>query len=206
MCVWMCVSAPSNQSAHTRQGCGSLRRRVQSECRVLARLEASPVTGLLGMERKRQGSTLLALVLAHPGVAGLWPGVQACHSRRARLARGGKVHFVIRCFKTRLRRHPSHASWPPTHPPRCWVCHGPGTYRHGVTHATVTHSAVSPPASSGPSWGPASHLNLTATTAQLLTTHLLHLALSGCTGALRPASNPGDKVNSMGNLGTNHVH
>lgn len=136
-----CESAPSNQSAHTRQGCGSLRRRVQSECRVLARLEASPVTGLLGMERKRQGSTLLALVLAHPGVAGLWPGVQACHSRRARLARGGKVHFVIRCFKTRLRRHPSHASWPPTHPPRCWVCHGPGTYGHGVTHATVTHSA-----------------------------------------------------------------
>lgn len=87
---------PSIQSAHTRQGCGSLRRRVLSECRVLARLEASPVTGLLGMERNRQGTTVLA---SRPGfspprgcrawgqacrraTAGVpaWPGAERCIS------------------------------------------------------------------------------------------------------------------------------
>lgn len=93
------------------------------------------------MERNRQGTNPLALVLAHPGVAGLArPGV-------CRLAGpgGGKVHFVIRCFKTRLRRHPFALPFPHAPAPRrccvvprAWCCMA--RYGHGVTHATVTHS------------------------------------------------------------------
>ena len=104
-------SCAINQPIHG-QGCGSLRRRVLSECRVLARLEASPVTRLLGMERERQGPPFSPWFEPTQGLPG-W-------ARRARLGRGGKVHFVIRCFKSRLRR-PS-----PTHPPRCWAARKEG--------------------------------------------------------------------------------
>lgn len=108
--------APAGQSAHPRRGGGSLRRRVLSECRVLARLEARPVTRLLGMERQRQGLPSSPWFEPTQGVAGLGQACRACQA-----GRGGRLLFVIRCFKTRLRRHPSH-------PPAALlgVCHQPG--------------------------------------------------------------------------------
>lgn len=63
VCLWPCTPyTPSTphvpqQSISPSRGeaGGSLRSRGLSECRVLARLEASPVTRLLGMERGPQG-------------------------------------------------------------------------------------------------------------------------------------------------------
>lgn len=115
----VCVALPSSQSAHTRQGCGSLRRRVLSECRVLARLEASPVTRLLGMERNRQGTT-----------QGL-PGLQA---RRAGWPGGRRGAFRDSLFQDSFATTPfalpfPHAALPPRAAaataacvPRAWYC------------------------------------------------------------------------------------
>lgn len=132
----VCVPLPSSQSAHTRQGCGSLRRRVLSECRVLARLEASPVTRLLGMERNRQGAT-----------QGL-PGLQAW---RAGWPGGRKGAFRDSLFQDSFATTPFALPFPTLPPraaaasaaaaacvPRAWYCMA--RYGHGVTHATVTHS------------------------------------------------------------------
>lgn len=148
---------PAFQSAHTRQGCGSLRRRVLSECRVLARLEASPVTGLLGMERNRQGTTVLA---SRPGFSpprGCRAWGQAC--RRAGVPKqacqpgpGRKGAFRDLLFQDSFATTPFAAL---LGVPRAW--HPMARYGHGVTHATVTHSELPPPADPGPFWGPASH-------------------------------------------------
>lgn len=103
----VCVPLPSSQSAHTRQGCGSLRRRVLSECRVLARLEASPVTRLLGMERNRQGAT-----------QGL-PGLQAW---RAGWPGGRKGAFRDSLFQDSFATTPFALPFPHAPAPRCCFC------------------------------------------------------------------------------------
>lgn len=145
------------------------------------------------------------------------------------------MHFVIRCFKTRLRRHPSP---PPTHPPRllrvprAWRVLCMARYGHGVTHATVTHSEVPSPAPAPvPAllwaiwaiWGPgltsrrqagpaaADDTSCNAAAHAHILAHPtgranLHLALSGCPENVTAGIPPVRQGWLMGNLGTNHVH
>lgn len=200
----VCVPLPSSQSAHTRQGCGSLRRRVLSECRVLARLEASPVTRLLGMERNRQGAT-----------QGL-PGLQAW---RAGWPGGRKGAFRDSLFQDSFATTPFALPFPTLPPraaasagaaaaacvPRAWYCMA--RYGHGVTHATVTHSEGhlgSGLTSSGLHGGtpPADDMSCT----------LLHEHTGPSPGSCQPSPPRPVRLHrerrgrDPGNLGTDHVH
>lgn len=200
----VCVPLPSSQSAHTRQGCGSLRRRVLSECRVLARLEASPVTRLLGMERNRQGAT-----------QGL-PGLQAW---RAGWPGGRKGAFRDSLFQDSFATTPFALPFPTLPPraaasaaaacvPRAWYCMA--RYGHGVTHATVTHPEAI--------WGPASHRAACTEEHHQLTTcparscTLLHEYTGPSSGSCQPSPSRPVRLHrerrgrDPGNLGTDHVH
>lgn len=107
-----CPSCPASQSAHPRRGGGSLRRRVLSECRVLARLEARPVTRLLGMERQRQGLPSSPWFEPTQGVAGLGQACRACQA-----GPGRKAAFRDSLFQDSFATTP----FPPSRP-RCWAC------------------------------------------------------------------------------------
>lgn len=145
--------APASQSAHPRRGGGSLRRRVLSECRVLARLEARPVTRLLGMERQRQGLPSSPWFEPTQGVAGLGQACRACQA-----GPGRKAAFRDSLFQDSFATTP----FPPSRraagrvPP---AGHAIARHGHGVTHAHSYPPRVpSPPLAV---WGPASTPRLT---------------------------------------------
>lgn len=143
--------APASQSAHPRRCGGSLRRRVLSECRVLARLEARPVTRLLGMERQRQGLPSSPWFEPTQGVAGLGQASRACQA-----GPGRKAAFRDSLFQDSFATTP----FPPSRraagrvPP---AGHAIARHGHGVTHAHSYPLRVpSPPPLAV--WGPASSI------------------------------------------------